>query len=805
MRLSEYASTRKTRGSYKLPRSVQQSIPIDRIYADGVWQSGNVFSMMWQISDINYAMQSDAAKQNILTQLGTVYAVIPADCWMQVCIVSQRMDEKAFARDVLYHRENDGYDALRAERNRLIKASARENGNVVQHKYIIVSTNKSSVKDARERFVQVQGHLLSAFSALECSVTPLDNRARLEVLHKFFRISEEGRFNFDFDNCAKLGQDFRDSIAPDCIRFCKKHIEIEDFYAKCMTISEYPQQLDDKFISALLQQVPYIVLSIDIEPVETEDAFKEIDSAQMKTDAEKVRFNKKSVENLDFTSSVPQRTQEQDRIIANIRKEMTENDQQMFLSLLTVTYFADTLEDLALETDALKTTAANYNCRFTELYFQQERAFNTAMPYGLRRIESVRTMLTKSLTALVPFNTQEILTPGGICYGRNAVTGNLIIGLRTTLVNGNAMVVATSGGGKSMFVKLEIFMLYLRFTKARFYIVDPENEYAPLVQELGGEVVNISVDSSTYFNPLDFKPDKSTDIPPYVAKAEFVLSLCEQIMKKENVLPGDRSLIDRALRSIYKPLIESKYTAPCPTIKDLWAALNSQGDNRSKKRLIQDTFWAMHEIDAEVEEVTATLEPTEDEPDPEPVTEYILHIAVSSKSVDALADLYRFTQDQRDILHQLLSEEMRPSLLALCGGIAVADGELCWPLPGHTYISCHFGEVDAFGNAGHRGTDIPAPEGTPILAAHSGTVLVSGWNDSYGNQVLLDNGAGLSTRYAHMTQTAVTAGEAVTAGQVIGYVGNTGDSTGFHLHFEVMQNGLRVNPMDMVCPQEKKQ
>ena len=230
--------------------------------------------------------------------------------------------------------------------------------------------------------------------------------------------------------------------------------------------------------------------------------------------------------------------------------------------------------------------------------------------------------------------------------------------------------------------------------------------------------------------------------------------------------------------------------------------LNNDGEvvviDEGKKRLIQDTFWAMHEISAEVEEVTATPEPTEDEPDPEPVTEYILHITVSSKSVDALADLYRFTQDQRDILHQLLSEEMRPSLLALCGGIAVADGELCWPLPGHTYISCHFGEVDAFGNAGHRGTDIPAPEGTPILAAHSGTVLVSGWNDSYGNQVLLDNGAGLSTRYAHMTQTAVTAGEAVTAGQVIGYVGNTGDSTGNHLHFEVMQNGVRVNPLDMV-------
>ena len=230
--------------------------------------------------------------------------------------------------------------------------------------------------------------------------------------------------------------------------------------------------------------------------------------------------------------------------------------------------------------------------------------------------------------------------------------------------------------------------------------------------------------------------------------------------------------------------------------------LNSDSDvvviNAAQMQRIQDTFWAMHEITYEVEEVDTTPEPTEDDPDPEQQTDYILHITVSSKTVDELAELYNFTQDQKDILHQLLSEEMRPSLLALCGGIAVADGELCWPLPGHTYISCHFGEVDAFGNAGHRGTDIPAPEGTPILAAHSGTVLVSGWNDSYGNQVLLDNGAGLSTRYAHMTQTAVTAGEAVTAGQVIGYVGSTGDSTGNHLHFEVMQNGVRVNPMDMV-------
>ena len=235
--------------------------------------------------------------------------------------------------------------------------------------------------------------------------------------------------------------------------------------------------------------------------------------------------------------------------------------------------------------------------------------------------------------------------------------------------------------------------------------------------------------------------------------------------------------------------------------------LNSDSDvvviDETKKLLIQNTFWSMHQITSEIETVTTTPEPTEDEPDPEPVTEHILHITVSSKSVAELAEEYNFTQDQRDILDELLSDELRPYLLALCGGVGgvVGDSTLQWPLPGHTYISCHFGEVDAFGNAGHRGTDIPAPEGTPILAAHSGTVLVSGWNDSYGNQVLLDNGAGLSTRYAHMTKTAVTAGETVTEGQVIGYVGSTGDSTGNHLHFEVMQNGVRCNPLSVVNPQ----
>ena len=278
MRLNEYASTRRTRGSYHFPRSVQKSIPVDEIYADGTWRSGDVYSQMWSVSDINYAMQSDEAKLSILEQMGAIYANIPTDCWAQLCVVSQRMDEVSFERDVLYHRANDGLDDYRRERNRLIKSCAKEIGNVKQQKYLIISTNKKDAKDAQDRLDQVQRHLLGELASLGCTVCALNNNARLEVLHNFFRIGEEGHFQFDFDHCKKLGQDFRDAIAPDAMRFCRDHIEIDDHYAKCMTISWYPRQLDDKFISTLLQQVPYIVLSITIQPVETEDAFKEYSS-----------------------------------------------------------------------------------------------------------------------------------------------------------------------------------------------------------------------------------------------------------------------------------------------------------------------------------------------------------------------------------------------------------------------------------------------------------------------------------------------------------------------------------------------
>jgi murein DD-endopeptidase MepM/ murein hydrolase activator NlpD len=95
----------------------------------------------------------------------------------------------------------------------------------------------------------------------------------------------------------------------------------------------------------------------------------------------------------------------------------------------------------------------------------------------------------------------------------------------------------------------------------------------------------------------------------------------------------------------------------------------------------------------------------------------------------------------------------------------------------------------------HEGIDIAAPTGTPIAAAASGTVIYSGWLGGYGNLVVIDHGGGLSSAYAHQSSIAVGTGQSVVQGQVIGYVGSTGFSTGAHLHFEVRVNGQAVDPL----------
>ena len=130
--------------------------------------------------------------------------------------------------------------------------------------------------------------------------------------------------------------------------------------------------------------------------------------------------------------------------------------------------------------------------------------------------------------------------------------------------------------------------------------------------------------------------------------------------------------------------------------------------------------------------------------------------------------------------------------------------ELLWPVPGYSRISSGYGYRE-FDNAFHYAIDIPAAKGTPVIAVESGTVIYAKWvTTGGGNKIVLDHGSGLVTNYNHLSSFAVSSGQSVTKGQVIGYVGSTGFSTGNHLDFRIIYNGDFYNPSDYVNPTNSK-
>ena len=211
-------------------------------------------------------------------------------------------------------------------------------------------------------------------------------------------------------------------------------------------------------------------------------------------------------------------------------------------------------------------------------------------------------------------------------------------------------------------------------------------------------------------------------------------------------------------------------------------------------------------IDEDGEEVTETVT----------VAETVLEITIQQKTPQDMAAALGFTARQDEQLILLADPQYKTLWMELLGGYVSGGGQIItpgnvpvgtglfqWPLPEAFTITSGFGErVDPFTgeSAFHTGADIAAPAGTPVLAAADGTVTVANatdpWGGGYGYYIKLDHGSGTETLYAHCSAICVTPGQTVRRGEVIGYVGSTGNSTGNHLHFEVRINGQKINAME---------
>lgn len=381
----------------------------------------------------------------------------------------------------------------------------------------------------------------------------------------------------------RKGHSFKDFICPDSFKFEKDYFKMGKKYGRVIFLKEYASYIKDNMVAELTDLNRNMMMSIDVIPVPMDEAVREVENRRLGVETNITNWQRRQNSNNNFSAVIPYDMEQQRIESKEFLDDLTTRDQRMFICVLTMVHTADSKEQLDNDTESLLTTARKHLCQFSILKYQQMDGLNTAMPFGVRKIDTLRTLTTESLAVFMPFRVQEINHENGIYYGQNVISKNMIIADRRQLLNGNSFILGVSGSGKSFTGKNEIVSVILRDPNADVIIIDPEREYSQLINALGGEVIHISATSENHINAMDLNSEYGDGANPVILKSEFILSLCEQLIGGSNLGPKQKSIIDRCTASVYRHFQQGNYQGTPPTLQDFREELLKQNEPEAKE------------------------------------------------------------------------------------------------------------------------------------------------------------------------------------------------------------------------------
>ena len=560
---------KKDQEPYRVPKRVQDVIPIKCMWSDGIFLVGTRYSKTFKFTDINYMVASLEAQKKLFLAYAALINSLDCGATTKITLNNRHLNRKNFADTVLMKLKNDYLDYYRMEYNDVIMSKATGGNGIIQEKYVTVSVCKKNIEDARAYFARVGAELTARFAALGAKVTEMDATEKLRVLHDFYRSGEEVYFRFDAQDMMRKGHDFRDYICPDSIEKHSDYLMLGGKYARVIYLKDYASFISDQLVTKLTDQSRSMMLSIDIIPVATDEAVREVERKMLGVETNITNWQRRQNANNNFSAIVPYDMEQQRRETKEYMTDLTSRDQRMMLSVLTIVHLADTKAELDADTDALLKVAADHMCQMAVLRYQQLDGLNTALPIGTRKIDTFRTLTTESLAVFMPFKVQEIQEPGGIYFGENAISHNLILCNMKNLLG-------IPGSGKSFFAKLLIVAIALS-TKDDIIILDPEGEYTPLVKALGGSVMCFAVGGSDWLNAMAMEEGYGEG-SPVAFKSQFIMSLLKQI-DPDGIRAHHKSIIDRCVALV---LQDQKKTGKVPTLCTLREKLLEQPEQEAR-------------------------------------------------------------------------------------------------------------------------------------------------------------------------------------------------------------------------------
>ena len=592
---------------YTVPRKVQDVIPVRRIWPDGIFLVGNKFSKTYKFSDINYLVASREDKESMFLTYSELLNSLDSGAVTKITINNRRQNRATFETSILMPMQGDFRDEYRREYNQMLLDKATGANGITQEKYITISVVKKDIEEARAYFARVGADLISHFAALGSKCVELDATERLRILHDFYRQGEESEFVFNAREMMKRGHSFKDYICPDGIEKNSDYLKLGDKFCRVLFLKDYASYIKDNMVTELTDFNRNLMFSIDIVPVPTDEAVREVENRLLGVETNITNWQRRQNANNNFSAVVPYDMELQRKESKEFLDDLTTRDQRMMFAVMTLAITADTKEQLDSDTEAVLSVARKHMCQLAVLKFQQLDGLNTALPIGARKINAFRTLTTESLAVFIPFKVQEIQDKGGIYFGENAISHNLIMCNKANLLNQSAFLLGVPGAGKSFSAKelIAFLMLHPDYANDDILICDPEGEFGALVKALGREkatVAHLVAGGKDRLNAM-YMVEGYGEQNPIVEKSQFVMSLIEQIDKR-GVGPQHKSIIDRCTALVYP---EAEKIGRVSTLCDLRNKLLEQPEDKAKEIALSLELYTTGSLDIFGRESTVDL------------------------------------------------------------------------------------------------------------------------------------------------------------------------------------------------------
>ena len=581
------ASVSKAKRDGRLPKTAQQTIPYQEMCRDGICIIGDrYFTKQIQFYDVNYQLAQNEDKNLIFENYCDFLNYFDSSIKVQLSFLNQRADMEEYQKSIHIPEQADAFNGIRREYSGMLKGQlARGNNGLTKTKYITFGIEADSLKEAKPRLERIEADVLANFKVLGVRAHSLDGYERLAILHRMFHPSDNQKFKFAWDAIWKTGLSSKDFIAPDSFTFKSgQYFQIGRTYGAVSFLQILAPELTDRMLADFLDLENSMVVTLHIQSIDQSAAIKNIKRKITDLDRMKIEEQKKAVRAGYDMDIIPSDLATFGSEAKTLLEDLQSRNERMFLVTMLVMNHAGTRQKLENNIFQAAGVAQKYNCALRRLDYQQEQGLMSSLPLGLNQISIQRGLTTSSTAIFVPFTTQELFMNGeALYYGLNALSNNLIMADRKKLKNPNGLILGTPGSGKSFSAKREITNAFL-ITPDDIAIIDPEQEYSPLVQRLGGQVIDISPASDQYINPMDLTLNYSEDDNPLTLKSDFILSLMELIVGgKSGLEPVEKTVVDRCVHMVYRDYLQDPRPEKMPVLGDLYELLRKQPEQEAQR------------------------------------------------------------------------------------------------------------------------------------------------------------------------------------------------------------------------------